>query len=262
MIPKRLDSARHPFVQHCVALRDRARVRRECQEVFLEGEVLIQELMGLHAPIALLATSESALKEHLAKATSEALPPALYLLGPAAARRLLSLDPPTVMCAIFPLPKPGHLRAGERWLLCDQVSDPGNLGALIRTAKAFEWDGVFTTVGSCDPYNDKALRASRGASLLLPMALGDIADVQSAQSPTTPLFVASSRRGEDLRAINWPHQRGVWLALGNESHGACPELEALGELIGICAPGMESLNVACAGAILMHEVEMRKEPRE
>ncbi|CAI7746619.1 unnamed protein product [Closterium sp. NIES-54] len=51
--------------------------------------------------------------------------------------------------------------------------DPGNLGTLLRTALAFDWHGVFLLHGCCDPFNDKALRASRGVLFRLPVAVGD-----------------------------------------------------------------------------------------
>lgn len=53
-----------------------------------------------------------------------------------------------------------------------RFQDPGNLGTLIRTATAFGWDGVFLLDGCCDPFNGKALRASRGGSLKLPVIEG------------------------------------------------------------------------------------------
>lgn len=52
------------------------------------------------------------------------------------------------------------------------LQDPGNLGTLIRTATAFGWDGVFVLTGCCDPFNEKALRASRGGSLKIPTVQG------------------------------------------------------------------------------------------
>ncbi|GJP35598.1 hypothetical protein CLOM_g20096 [Closterium sp. NIES-68] len=61
----------------------------------------------------------------------------------------------------------------SRVLVLDGVQDPGNLGTLLRTALAFDWRGVFLLPGCCDPFNDKALRASRGVLFRLPVAVGD-----------------------------------------------------------------------------------------
>ena len=51
-----------------------------------------------------------------------------------------------------------------RVLAVEGVQDPGNLGTLTRTAVAFGWDTVALLPGTCDPFNDKAMRAARGAT--------------------------------------------------------------------------------------------------
>ena len=56
------------------------------------------------------------------------------------------------------------------------LQDPGNLGTILRTALAFGWSGVVLTEGSCDPLNDKALRASRGAPFRLPIAQVEVGE--------------------------------------------------------------------------------------
>ena len=52
----------------------------------------------------------------------------------------------------------------QRLLVLEAVQDPGNLGTLLRTAAALLWDTVWLLDGCCDPYNEKALRAARGAT--------------------------------------------------------------------------------------------------
>ena len=56
-----------------------------------------------------------------------------------------------------------------RVLVLDGVQDPGNLGTLLRTACAFGWGAALLLPGCCDPWNDKALRASKGAAFRLPL---------------------------------------------------------------------------------------------
>lgn len=60
----------------------------------------------------------------------------------------------------------------HRLLVLDGIQDPGNLGTLVRTAVAFQWDGIFLLPGCCDPFNEKALRASQGACFQLPIITG------------------------------------------------------------------------------------------
>ncbi|GIM15690.1 hypothetical protein Vretimale_18435, partial [Volvox reticuliferus] len=67
-----------------------------------------------------------------------------------------------------------------RLLVLDGVQDPGNLGTLARSALAFGWGGLFLLHGCCDPFNDKAVRASRGALLRLPLAAGSLEELREA----------------------------------------------------------------------------------
>lgn len=53
----------------------------------------------------------------------------------------------------------------SKLLILEGVQDPGNLGTLVRTAVAMGWDAVCLSSGCCDPFSDKAIRASRGATL-------------------------------------------------------------------------------------------------
>ncbi|KAK3833312.1 MAG: hypothetical protein JOS17DRAFT_73118 [Linnemannia elongata] len=60
----------------------------------------------------------------------------------------------------------------EKLLVFDQVSDPGNMGLMIRSAKAFSWSAGWQTPGTVDPFNDKVVRASRALCLDFPMKVG------------------------------------------------------------------------------------------
>ncbi|KAF9921595.1 hypothetical protein FBU30_008361 [Linnemannia zychae] len=60
----------------------------------------------------------------------------------------------------------------KKLLVFDQVSDPGNMGLMIRSAKAFSWNAGWQTPGTVDPFNDKVIRASRALCLDFPMKVG------------------------------------------------------------------------------------------
>jgi hypothetical protein len=57
----------------------------------------------------------------------------------------------------------------NRILVIDGVSDPGNVGTLVRTAAALGWNGVICTEGTCDPFNEKAMRAAMGSTFAIPL---------------------------------------------------------------------------------------------
>ncbi|KAG2431050.1 hypothetical protein HYH02_013481 [Chlamydomonas schloesseri] len=84
-----------------------------------------------------------------------------------------------------------------RLLVLDGVQDPGNLGTLVRSALAFGWHGLFLLPGCCDPLNDKAVRASRGAVLRLPVASGRLAELQEAAAELGLLLLCADMEEEE-----------------------------------------------------------------
>ncbi|MBC7343096.1 MAG: RNA methyltransferase [Clostridia bacterium] len=139
----------------------------------------------------------------------------------------------------------------------DRLQDPGNLGTIIRTAAAVGADALILTSGSCDPFNEKCVRASAGAVLRLPIVEGEKEE---------ELAGKLSRAGLGL-AISAPQAKGAlppWgvdllrptaLVLGNEGQGVSPYLMGRAEVtIGIpLAEGLESLNVATAASMILYE---------
>lgn len=149
------------------------------------------------------------------------------------------------------MPEPQDISSARSLLILDGVSDPGNLGTLLRTALGLGWDAAFITSGSTDPYNEKAMRSAKGATFRLPWNRGTVEELMTYLSNYT--LLAADARGED--AANISIKGKVALALGNEAHGLCDALKNKAKMIAIPMIGpMESLNVATAGAILMHQL--------
>ncbi len=144
-----------------------------------------------------------------------------------------------------------------RILVLDRVQEPGNVGVLIRAAAAFGLERVLLLDGTADPWSSKAVRASAGLSFALPLHPVSWASGRDwLAGAGVPLLVADGA-GEDVRS--WLNGRGSpdpgWaLLVGNEGAGARPEArrEARATRVAIpVAEGVESLNVASAGAILL-----------
>lgn len=141
---------------------------------------------------------------------------------------------------------------GNRYLLCDRVQDPGNLGTMIRTADAANFDGVILSQGCVDPFNDKVIRASQGSLWHLPIIQASDLDIyQAIKSNQLKIFATALHQSAcDYRQV--AGQAGV-LVVGNEGQGVSHFwLEQADQLIYIPMPGQaESLNVAIAAGILM-----------
>jgi RNA methyltransferase, TrmH family len=160
-----------------------------------------------------------------------------------------------------PIPKSGGegsppLPEGD--LLCFwQVTDPDNLGALLRSGAALGAKAALLGPGCADPFYPKSLRASMGAALALPLFEAGAEDIPSINRPPR-VGVAAALGGLPPAEARASLEAGssVCLFLGNEGWGLPPEaLEACPIKIEIPMSGLtDSLNVAAAGAILMWEL--------
>jgi TrmH family RNA methyltransferase len=138
-------------------------------------------------------------------------------------------------------------------LVLDAVQDPGNFGTLVRTAEALGAAGVIALPGTVDPWNPKAVRAAMGSSVRLPRAAAGWAEAGPGEAGRGFAVVASVVGGDPLPH---PPPAPAALVLGNEGAGVSPETLRHANLkAGIPLRGRaESLNVAAAGAILLHQL--------
>ena len=139
------------------------------------------------------------------------------------------------------------------------VTDPDNLGTLVRSAAALGAASVWLGLGCADPYGRKALRTSMGCVLSLPLfSLQDAAGL-AALRPGRYVAAAALVEGASGPA-GLPADKPVALVLGNEGWGLPPEVLAVcnGAVMLPMESGVDSLNVGAAGAILMWELFRRK----
>lgn len=145
--------------------------------------------------------------------------------------------------------------AGRPALVLDGVQDPGNVGTIARTALALGAAGMIALPGTADLLNPKALRGSMGALFHLPAVHASDVEYREWLKERNAEPWATTLDGEDIRGSK-PSARIVALLLGNEGAGLRAELVAASArrvTIPITA-GAESLNVAVAAGILLHEV--------
>lgn len=155
------------------------------------------------------------------------------------------------VCAEPSFPEP-VVHTDGRYLVLDAIQDPGNLGTLVRVARAFALDGVLALDGTVDPWGPKAVRASAGMVFYLPVLTLASSDALSALAAAgVPVLVADAS-GEDVCTVRG--HRAWALVVGNEGAGPRPEVLSAGaRAVRVEMPGGgESLNAAVAGAILLY----------
>jgi TrmH family RNA methyltransferase len=139
------------------------------------------------------------------------------------------------------------------------VQDPGNIGALVRSAAAAGADMVCTTSGTVSARNPKAVRASAGAIFRLPVVehLPPPELRRYCEQRQIRMYRAEAEAAVDYRRVDL--RESAALVLGNEARGAADPEWADAPAIRIpMAKGVESLNVAAAGAVLLFEAARQR----
>ena len=137
----------------------------------------------------------------------------------------------------------------DKLLILDGIQDPGNMGALMRSAKAFGFDTIVVGNGSCDIYNDKVIRSSQGAIFKLNFIFKDLVDFIPSLNDYD-IYGTDVINGIDVKNIKY--DKKIAIVLGNEGNGISDNVkQLLKKNIYIPMDNMESLNVSVAGSIIM-----------
>jgi len=259
-------SRQHRFIQRCRAL---ARGYDSLTgEILLDGTHLVQEALGcglenlsvaidtdlLHRPdVAGLVDRLACAGANLFDASADAIAAASPVRTPSgivaiATMRLGEIDP--------------VLRATPAMVVAPiDVQDPGNLGAMIRTAEAAGATGVVRAGQSADPLSWKAIRGSMGSVFRLPVAAApSLAGLlEAARALGLAVVAATPVDGRDVFDVDLT--RPLLLLMGGEGGGLSPAVAAAADLrIRIpMAPPVESLNVAVATGIILFEAQRQRQ---
>jgi len=265
---ERIASRENQQIKQAVRLRESTSERRERGLFFLEGYRLCADALASgYVPEALFMT-EAALRKYPTaslwlrecSAPREAVSDLnVTIISEAVAEKLADTQNPQGVFGIFAAratcggaPRFASLNEG-RYLALEKLQNPDNLGAIARTAEALAIDGLVIS-GGCDVYHPKALRASMGALLRLP-----VRRVESLPDTLRASALPSYAAVANANATPIPQcdfSRGGIVVIGNEGNGLSEgALAACEYQITIPMAGnAESLNAAAAAAIVMWEM--------
>jgi TrmH family RNA methyltransferase len=230
----------------------RARERRDTGLTLLEGPHLLGEaLVAGVMPTRMFALDDDTEAAGLAHRHGIDF----HAVDEAAMQRLAGTGTPRGPVAVIEVPS-GSVSTGTGMLVSWGVSDPGNVGTMIRTAAAFGWDFGFTT-GTADPWSPKVLRSAAGGHFTLSVArVGSVADLEGWGLTTAAAVVTG---GDDPVTLA-PGRYA--LLVGAEAAGLPREVIVSASVrVTVPMPGRtESLNAAVAAAILTYELSRQQVP--
>ncbi|MBJ7353654.1 MAG: RNA methyltransferase [Thermoleophilaceae bacterium] len=152
--------------------------------------------------------------------------------------------------AVFDEAESGDVEIGQLALYVEGVSDPGNVGTLIRSAAAFSDSPVLLGPGCAEPWSPKALRAGMGATFANPPV------IEATLSYPGVTIVALDGSG-DIEIADVDVEGPVVICAGAEREGLAPETLERADLVA-CIPmletGPESLNVAMAATVALYQL--------
>jgi TrmH family RNA methyltransferase len=248
--PQHITSRDNPLLQRLRKLMQDGTGYRRLGAVWLEGEHLCSALQARGKAPSQAVLAESAwqvprLRElALAAPRCAVLPDGLYA-------QMSQLPSPAQIGYVFePGPEPPLLPEVATVVL-DGVQDAGNVGSILRSASAFGIVQVLALTGTAGLWSPKVLRAGMGAHFGLRLREG--LPLQALDALAVPLLATSSHAADTVHAAALPRPC-AWV-FGHEGQGVQAALIArCGMTLRIAQPGgEESLNVAAAAAICLHE---------
>ncbi|MBU6174290.1 MAG: RNA methyltransferase [Planctomycetes bacterium] len=258
MIP--INSSNNAWVQSVVKLH-RSAERRKSKQFLVEGTNLVGEAINSKWPLESIGATPSWLDIHRDIIEKCAKACSIRCVEDRVLRSMATTVSPDGVIAIARMQDPLPPAIPTLGILVDALQDPGNLGTLIRSVVATGADGIFLGEGTVDAFHPKVLRSTAGQWFKSPPRDVDLI-------PWIETCLARGVRIMATRATGKPYwdcdlRQPTLLVLGNEGSGISPAvLEKASDIVSIpMQSGVESLNVAMTGTLLLYEaIRQRKYP--
>ena len=214
--------------------------RNQFGHYLIEGEHLVNEALKANQVECIITTKPLKSNLEVIEVSEEVM-----------AKLAFTKSPSNIM-AKCKIDSNNELMMKKRYLILDDLQDPGNIGTLIRSALAFGIDQVILSKNCVDLYNDKLLRAMQGANFHISCIYGDLTEIIEKLQANGVVVVGSAlENGQDISLIEKTEKMAF--IVGNEGNGMNQNiLDKCDYISYIPIQTIESLNVAIAGSILMY----------
>ena len=230
----------------------RGKYRKEYNQFFIEGKRLVKSALESGAKMETVYYTDAFKNENQALIqTIEKAGLSFEQIAVKQFERISFTQSPAGIAAVCDFPDIGNPDINQhKWLYLYQVSDPGNMGTLFRSAAWFGFTHIALSSECVDPFNLKVIRAGMGAHF----GLSIHSNIELNLFADSHTLIGADHRGNDLFDFKSPEK--FVLILGSEAHGLSKEIqEIIDQTIAIEKTGFgESLNVGVAGAILMEKL--------
>lgn len=231
----KITSVNNDFVKKLVKL-SKKKYRDEYSQILLEGEHLYEEVLSAGLDYQTIGINDSCDVE----------------ITPAIAEKISQTKSGSNIFTLITKPEYQLDVTGSRYLLCDGIQDPGNLGTIIRTAHSFGFDAIVVSEDTVDEYNDKVIRSTQGSIFHIPVIRMNIVEALESLS-NNGITTYATYLDDDSLPLSKVDELRLAFVLGNEGSGIKEETkDACDKSLKIETSNFESLNVAIAAAIISY----------
>lgn len=252
---KEITSIQNPIIKKVMQLQKKKAVRKKEGLFIVEGIRAIKEIPENY-PIEYYITTMGYPMEQLPSRQDTkwiVVPDAIYT-------HISETTTPQGIMAVVKMPEHSLARVEISdpcfYLVLENLQDPGNLGTIIRTAHAFNVDGIFVTKGSVDAYSPKVIRSTMGSIFHVPVITDIEAEdiVSYLKQHKIQIYTTCLQDAIPLKNISF--QKPMALVIGNEGNGVSDLMKQMADykMIIPMPGGSESLNASIAASICIYEM--------
>jgi RNA methyltransferase, TrmH family len=250
---KQISSRDNPHYKELLRLAGSSRARRGEGTILLEGVHLVQAYASRFGTSSLRMFIKHTARQHSEIAPLAEIGAPVMLLDDNLFDRAAPVRSPVGILALADRPQvmPRPYDMGFRVLL-DGVQDPGNVGAILRSAAACGANAAYLSSDCADPWSPKTLRAGMGAQFIVPITQSEDLSATAA-ALGVPLFACVATGGTSIFHADLHGPAGF--LIGGEGAGVKPPLlRQARQLLSIpMTDGIESLNAASAATVIFYE---------
>ena len=242
-------SKNNEIVKYAINIKDKkySRLHGEC---LVETDKVIADLIANGVQISTILVVED--KQQKFNNILSNFSGKIVVIADTIARAITDSVTPSGIFAFAKIPTVNNAKLGSKVLVLDNLQDPANLGAILRSALAFGFTDILT-INCTYPYSYKVIRSSMGYVFkikMLDVTIEELKDLISAQNIQ---LICADMSGDDISKFT-PNKANIAIVIGNEGKGVSSDVCALcSSTVSIpMKNNVESLNASVSASILMY----------